>query len=183
MQRLQVKYKKEILPALIKKFGYKNALTAPRLSKVVINVGVGRHSKEQAYIEDAEKSLARIAGQKPVLTKAKKSISSFKIRQGMVVGLKATLRGQRMFDFIDKLVNVSFPRIRDFRGISEKQVDRTGNLTVGFREHTAFPEIRADEIDNVYGLEISVSTTAKNRQEGLEFFKLIGFPFKEEKKS
>lgn len=180
MMRLEERYKKEILPALKKKFGYTSALAAPRVEKAVINVGVGRHAKEQAFIDSVEKNLARIAGQRPVKALAKKSISSFKIRQGMVVGLKVTLRGKRMYDFIDKLVNISFPRIRDFRGISEKQVDQKGNLTVGFREHIAFPEIKADEIENVFGLEISIATSAKTREEGLELFKLMGFPFKKE---
>ncbi|PIT95293.1 50S ribosomal protein L5, partial [Candidatus Falkowbacteria bacterium CG10_big_fil_rev_8_21_14_0_10_38_22] len=152
----------------------------PRLSKVVINVGVGRSSKEKAFIDNVVSSLSRISGQKPVLTKAKKSISAFKIRQGMIVGVMVTLRNKRMDDFVQKLVQITFPRIRDFRGISQKQVDRQGNLTVGLREHLAFGEIKADEVDSIHGAEISISTTAKTRQEGLELFKLLGFPFKHE---
>lgn len=178
--RLQEKYKKEISPKLKEKFGYKNNLQVPKLNKVVINVGVGKHSKEKAYIDNVVSSLSRITGQKPILTKAKKAISAFKTRQGMVVGAAVILRGKRMYDFTDKLINISFPRVRDFRGISEKQVDSTGNLTVGFREHLAFPEIKAEEVDNVHGLEISIATTAKTREEGLELFKLMGFPFKKE---
>lgn len=178
--RLQESYKKEILPKLKEKFGYKNNLQAPRLVKVVVNVGVGRNAKDKSYVENAEKSLTRITGQKPMLTKAKKAISAFKIRQGMVIGVAVTLRGKRMYDFIDKLVNVSFPRVRDFRGINDSQVDRTGNLTVGFKEHLAFPEIKADEIESTHGLEICIATTAKTRDEGLEFFRLLGFPFKKE---
>ncbi|MFA6393655.1 MAG: 50S ribosomal protein L5 [Patescibacteria group bacterium] len=180
--RLQEKYKKEILPKLKEKFGYKNAMQAPRITKVAINVGVGRNAKEKAYIDEVVKSVGRIAGQKPVETKAKKSIATFKVRQGMIVGVAVTLRGRRMYDFLEKLVNISFPRVRDFRGISQSQVDRTGNLSVGFREHIVFPEIRADEVDNVHGLEICVATTAKTRDEGLYLLKLMGFPFKEETK-
>jgi large subunit ribosomal protein L5 len=177
---LQDTYKKQILPKLKEKFGYKNDLEVPRLDKVVINVGVGRHSKDKAYIDSVVNSLSRITGQKPILTRAKKAISAFKIRQGMVVGVAVTLRRKRMYDFVEKLINISFPRVRDFRGISEKQVDRTGNLTIGFREHLAFPEIKADEVENIHGLEICISTTAKTNEEGLELFRLMGFPFKKE---
>jgi len=160
------------------KFGYKNDLAVPCLGKVVVNVGFGRHAKEKAYIENIEKNLAKITGQKPVLIKAKKSISSFKIREGMIIGAKVTIRGDRMYDFVEKLINISFPRVRDFRGIKEKNVDRNGVLTVGFREHLAFPEIKVDDVENIHGLEVSIVTTAKTRKEGLELFKLMGFPFK-----
>ncbi|MFA6106861.1 MAG: 50S ribosomal protein L5 [Patescibacteria group bacterium] len=176
--RLQEKYKKEILPKMKAKFGYKNEMQTPRVTKVTINVGVGRNAKEKAYIDEVIKSVAKIAGQKPVETKAKKSIATFKVRQGMIVGVMTTLRGRRMYDFLEKLVNISFPRVRDFRGISQSQVDRTGNLSVGFREHVVFPEIRTDEADNIHGLEVCVATTAKTREEGLELLKLMGFPFK-----
>jgi len=182
MMRLKEKYNKQVIKALQEKFGFSNVNQAPKIIKAVINVGVGRNAKEQAFIDNAEKSLIKITGQRPVRTKAKKSISTFKIRQGMIVGLKVTLRHDRMFDFLEKLINVSFPRIRDFRGISEKMIDRTGNLTIGFKEHIAFPEIRVDEIENVHGLEICISTTAKNRGEGLELFRQLGFPFKKEEK-
>ena len=164
MMRLKEKYNKQVIKGLQDKFGFKNVNQVPKILKVVLNIGVGRNAKEAAFIDNAEKSLLRIAGQKPVRTKAKKSISAFKIREGMIVGLKATLRKDRMYDFLEKLINVSFPRIRDFRGISDKQVDRLGNLTIGFKEHIAFPEIRADEIENIHGLEICISTTAKNRE-------------------
>jgi len=177
---LKEKYKKEIVPKLKEKFGYKNAMAAPRLVKVVINAGVGRNAKDKAFIDSVVSSLERISGQKPVLTKAKQSISAFKTRKGMVIGVAVTLRGQRMFDFVEKLVNIAFPRIRDFRGISAKQIDRCGNLAVGFKEHIAFPEIKADEVSNIHGLEVCLATTAKTREEGLEFFKLMGFPFKQE---
>jgi len=179
--RLKEKYIKEIVPQLKEKFGYKNDLAVPRLEKVVLNVGFGRHAKEKMYIENVSDALARITGQKPVLTKAKKSISSFKIRKGMTIGAKVTLRGQRMYDFVEKLIHISFPRVRDFRGISEKSVDPSGNLTVGFREHLAFPEIKADEVENIFGLEVCLVTTAKTKEEGLELFRLIGFPFKKQK--
>lgn len=176
--RLKELYKKEIVPRMKEKFGYKNDLAVPRLDKVVVNVGFGRHAKEKKYIENIEKNLAKITGQKPVLTKAKKSVSSFKVREGMTIGAKVTLRGARMHDFVEKLINISFPRTRDFRGISEKSVDSGGNLTVGFREHLAFPEISADDVENVHGLEVCISTTAKTRDEGLELLKYLGFPFK-----
>lgn len=172
------KYKKEIFPKLVEKFGYKNAMQVPNIEKIVINVGFGRHHKEKAYIENVVNGLTRISGQKPILTKAKKSISSFKIREGLIIGACVSLHGQRMYDFLEKLINVSYPRVRDFRGISDKGIDRTGNMTVGFKEHLAFPEIKLDEVENVFGLEISIKTTAKTREEGLELFKLVGFPFK-----
>jgi len=180
--RLKEKYTKEILPKLKEKFGYKNNMQAPKMEKVVINVGFGRHNKDKAFIENVVKTLTNISGQKPVLTKAKKAISSFKIREGMIIGATVILRGERMYDFVEKLVNVSFPRVRDFRGISEKCVDRTGNITVGLKENVAFPEIKVDEIENVHGLEISISTNKNIREESLELFRLLGFPFKQEDK-
>lgn len=180
MIRLKEKYQKETIKVLREKFGYKNIHQVPKLLKVVINIGVGRNAKEQSFIDAAEKSLERISGQKPVRAKAKKSISAFKIREGMVVGLKVTLRGSRMYDFVEKLINISFPRIRDFRGLNETMVDRTGHLTIGFREHIAFPEIKADEIENMHGLEVSLTTSARSRTEGLELFRQLGFPFKRE---
>ena len=179
---LKEQYEKKIRPKLKEKFGYRNDLSAPRLLKVAVNIGFGRIAKEKAQIERIENSLARITGQKPVLTKARKSISSFKVREGMVIGAKATLRGRRMYDFTEKLTKIVFARVRDFRGLDEKNVDRSGNLTVGLRDQLAFPEIRADEIENIHGLEISLATTAKTREEGLELFRLLGFPFKNNKR-
>ncbi len=176
--RLKDKYYKEIVPQLKEKFGYKNVFEVPHLEKVVINVGFGRHAKEKEYIESIENTLMRISGQKPILTKARKSISSFKIRQGMIIGAAVTLRKERMFDFLEKLINVTFPRVRDFRGISEKSVDKSGNLSIGFKEHLPFPEVKSDEVDKIHGLSVCISTTAKNREEGLELFRLMGFPFK-----
>ncbi len=177
---LKTKYQKEIIPQLREKFAYDNIFLIPKFRKVVINVGFGRHNKEKAYIDNVEKTLIRISGQKPVFTKAKKSISSFKIREGMVIGAMVTLRGDRMYDFLDKLINISFPRVRDFRGISEKSVDKQGNLTIGFKENSAFPEVKVDDINNIHGLEIIVDSSAENKEEGLELFRLAGFPFKKE---
>lgn len=180
MKSLQEKYKSEIIPALREKFAYKNIMQVPKVTQVVLNVGTGRHTKDAAYLDNVIESLTRIAGQKPVKTKARKSISAFKLREGQVIGAKVTLRGKRMYDFLEKLVNVSFPRIRDFRGISVNHVDRQGNMTVGFKEHINFPEIKADDIDNVHGLEICLTTTATDKASGLELFRLLGFPFKQE---
>lgn len=178
--RLKELYQKEILPKLKEKFGYKNSLEAPKMAKLVINVGFGRHNKDKAYIDNVVKTLTNISGQKPILTKAKKAISSFKIREGMIIGASVTLRGQRMYDFVERLVNVSFPRVRDFRGISEKCVDKAGNITIGIKENVAFPEIKVEEIENIHGLEISISTNKQDRESSLELFRLIGFPFKQE---
>ena len=175
---LKEKYKKEIVQKMKAKFNHANIMAVPRLTKVVINSGVGRNAKDKAFIDSVVSSLERISGQKPVLTKAKQSISAFKTRKGMVIGVAVTLRNKRMFDFVEKLVNITFPRIRDFRGISAKQVDGHGNLSVGFKEHIAFPEIKADEAQNIHGLGVCLSTTAKNYEEGLELFRLLGFPFK-----
>lgn len=176
--KLQEKYKKEIIPAMKEKFGYSNNMQVPKLTKVVINVGFGRHTKEKAYMDNVSEVLTRISGQKPIQTKAKKAISAFKIKDGMIIGTSVTLRGARMYDFVEKLINITFPRVRDFRGISDTGMDNKGNLTIGFREYLPFPEIKADEIENIFGLEISLPTTAKNREEGLEFFKRLGIPFK-----
>ncbi|MCX6792775.1 MAG: 50S ribosomal protein L5 [Candidatus Falkowbacteria bacterium] len=171
-------YQKQVRPALKKEFSYKSDLAIPRITKVSLNVGVGRFTKDKAYVDGVVNTLTRISGQKPVLTKSRKSISAFKVREGQIVGVAVNLRGARMFDFLEKLINITFPRVRDFRGIDAKIIDRTGNMSIGFREHIAFPEVKADEIDNVHGLQITISTTAKTREEGFELFKLLGFPFK-----
>ncbi len=176
--RLKEKYQKEIVPALKSELGVKNNMLVPRLTKVVINVGFGRHFKEKEYIASVEKALNKISGQKPVMTKAKKSISAFKIREGLVIGAKVTLRGQRMYDFVEKLISITFPRVRDFRGIDAKAIDKRGNLTIGFKEHVCFPEIRVEEIDNVFGLEVCLSSNTKSYAEGLALWNSFGFPFK-----
>lgn len=176
--RLKEKYQKQIVPALKEEFGYKNIFLVPKLQKVVLNVGFGKNAKDKDLATNVIKTLEMISGQKAVSTKAKKSIASFKLRQGTVIGAMVTMRGARMYDFIDKLVNVSFPRVRDFRGISDKSVDGRGNLTIGFKEHTAFPEIKVEDINNTHGLEICISTSATTRESGLALFKHLGFPFK-----
>jgi len=180
--RLKEKYQKQIVPKMEEKFGFKNDMLVPRIKQVVINVGFGHHAKEKEFMASVEKGLTKISGQKPVFTKAKKSVSAFKIREGLIIGAKVTLRGQRMYDFIEKLVGITFPRVRDFRGISEKSVDKTGNLTVGFKEYSSFPEIRVEEIDNLYGLEVCITTNAKTQATGLGLFQFLGFPFKKDSK-
>jgi len=176
--RLHELYNKEVKKALKEKFGYKNEMAIPKILKVSVNVGVGRFTKDKAYIDAVANTITRITGQKPVFTKSRKSISAFKVREGNIVGVMATLRGERMYDFLDKLVHVTFPRVRDFRGISEKIIDRTGNMSIGFKEHLPFPEVKADEVDSIHGIEVTVTTTAKSKEEGLELFRLLGFPFK-----
>jgi len=171
-------YQKKVRPELKKTFGYKSDLAIPKITKVSLNVGVGRFTKDKAYVDGVVNTITRISGQKPILTKSRKSISAFKVREGQIVGVVVNLRGARMNDFLDKLVNITFPRVRDFRGIDPKIIDRNGNMSIGFREHIAFPEVKADEVDNIHGLEITISTTAKTKEEGFELFKLLGFPFK-----
>lgn len=180
--RLKEKYQKEIVPILKKELNLKNDMLAPRLTKVVLNIGFGRHFKEKEYIADVERAFTKISGQKPVMTKSKKSISAFKIRDGLVIGAKVDLRGERMYDFVEKLVSITFPRVRDFRGINAKAIDRAGNLTIGFKDQTAFPEIKVEEINNTFGLEVCLATNAKNEKEGLALFTALGFPFKKEEK-
>lgn len=175
--RLKEKYQKEIVVDLKEKFSYKNIALVPKLEKVVINIGFGKLAKEKERIALIEAILTKISGQKPIMTKAKKSISAFKVREGMVVGAVTTLRGERMYDFVEKLVNITFPRVRDFRGISAKGIDRSGNMTVGFKDYSAFAELSAADLDNVHGLEISFNTSAHNREEGVALFTALGFPF------
>ena len=178
MHRLLEKIHKNVYPKLATAGKVSNTLALPRIEKITINVGLGKSLSDATFTDAVVKNLERITGQKPVLTKAKKSISNFKIREGMIVGAKVTLRGVRMYDFLDKLIHVALPRVRDFRGISEKNVDNGGNLSLGFREHIVFPEIRSDEVEKLHGLEVNITTTAKNREEGLAFFKELGVPFK-----
>lgn len=176
MNRLQEKYIKEVVPALQAEFGYKNALAAPKITKVTLNSGVGRLKQDQKLLEEIEKDLTLIAGQKAVYTKAKKAIASYKTRQGQIIGVKVTLRGTRMYDFLDKLIGLSLPRTRDFRGIPEKTVDKNGNLNIGVKEQIIFPEISHEQVKSIFGLEVCVTTSAKNQQEGLALFRLMGFP-------
>lgn len=170
-------YKKTVVPALQKELGYKSVMQVPKITKVVLNAGIGRFIKEANYIENVEKTLAKITGQKPVRTKAKKAISNFKIREGQEIGVMVTLRGPIMYNFLEKLVKVTFPRVRDFHGISDKAFDRQGNFTIGFKENVAFPEVKIDELDKLHGLQIIVNTTAKDKTAGKALLTHLGFPF------
>ncbi|MGI6649920.1 MAG: 50S ribosomal protein L5 [Bacillota bacterium] len=179
MPRLKDKYKNEVAPAMMKKFGYRNVMQIPRLEKVVVNMGVGEAIQNPKALDAAVGDLTRITGQKPVVTKAKKSIASFKLRAGMSVGCKITLRGDRMYEFVDKLLNVALPRVRDFRGVSARSFDGRGNYTLGLREQLIFPEIEYDKIDKLRGMDIVMVTTAKNDEEARELLRLMGMPFRE----
>jgi large subunit ribosomal protein L5 len=171
-------YDTKIIPSLMQELGVKNRMAVPHLKSVSVNVGMTVNQlKEPKFVEAVELTLTRITGQRPVKTLAKKSIASFKIRQGMVIGQKVTLRGARMWHFLEKLINVTLPRIRDFRGISDKLVDKQGNLSIGFKEYIAFPEIRSDEVERLHGLQVVVSTDAGDRKRGLALFRQMGFPF------
>ena len=176
--RLKKQYKEKVAPALKEQFGYKNIMQVPKLKKVVLNIGYGRHLKDAGFIENVEKTLRAITGQSPIHNKAKKSISNFKIREGMKIGISVTLRDQKMYDFIDKLVSVTLPRVRDFRGVSRKSFDKTGNFTLGFKEHIAFPEVTGDSIEKIHGLEVVINTSAKTKEEGEALLEKLGFPFK-----
>lgn len=170
-------YKKEIVPALQKELGLKNVMQVPRVTKVVLNAGIGRFIKEANFIDNVEKTLSKITGQKPVRTKAKKAISNFKIRQGQEIGVMVTLRGPRMYHFLEKLLRVTFPRVRDFHGIPSKAFDGQGNYTIGFKENVAFPEVKMEEIEKIHGLQVIVNTTAKNAAVGKTLLTHLGFPF------
>lgn len=174
---MKEQYQKEIVPMLQKEMGVKNALAVPKVTQVTVSVGLSAGIKDPKVMDVVEQTLTRITGQRPVKTKAKKSIASFKIREGLVVGTMVTLRGERMWDFLSKLVHTTFPRIRDFRGISPKLIDARGNISIGFRENLAFPEIRPDEVERVHGLQVTVTTTAKNAKAGLLLLSALGFPF------
>lgn len=171
-------YTTKVVPKLKERLGKSNPMALPRLEKVVINVGVGKHIKDEAYIDRVEESLSRITGQKPLKTLARLSISNFKVREGQIVGLKVTLRGTRMYDFVEKMLRVTFPRVRDFQGISSKAFDRNGNYTIGFKEQLSFPEVSSEDATNPHGLEVTVVTTAKNPQEAAVLLEELGFPFK-----
>lgn len=179
MARLKEKFNSEIAPALQQKFGYKNIMQIPRLEKVVINMGVGEAISNSKAIDSAVGDLTKIAGQKPVVTKAKKSIAAFKLREGMPIGTKVTLRGERMYEFVDRLLNVALPRVRDFRGVSAKAFDGRGNYTVGIKEQLIFPEIEYDKIDKLRGMDVVFVTTAKSDEEAREMLRLFGMPFRD----
>lgn len=175
---MQTFYKTDVVPKIQKEFGYKNVHAVPTVKSVSLNIGLGPGLKDAKFLETAEKTLTRITGQKPVSTKSRKSISGFKIREGMVVGMKVTLRGKRMWDFLSKLIWVSLPRVRDFRGLSPDAFDGRGNYSIGFKEHIAFPEIRSDEIEVIHGLQVTIATSAKNDKEARSLLKNMGLPLR-----
>ncbi|MBS4749761.1 50S ribosomal protein L5 [Granulicatella sp. zg-ZJ] len=177
MNRLQEKYVKEIIPSLVEKFNYASVMQAPKVEKIVINMGVGDAVSNAKNLEKAVDELTLISGQKPVITKAKKSIAGFRLREGMPIGAKVTLRGERMYDFLDKLVTVSLPRVRDFRGVSKKSFDGRGNYTLGVKEQLIFPEVDYDKVDKVRGMDIVIVTTAKTDEESRELLTQLGMPF------
>jgi large subunit ribosomal protein L5 len=178
MSRLKEIYQKDVVPQLTKTFGYKNVMQVPRLSKITLNMGLGEAVQNIKILDSAVEELSLIAGQKAVITKAKRSIAIYKLREGMPIGAMVTLRRDRMLDFFDKLVNVALPRVRDFRGISGKAFDGRGNYSLGIREQIIFPEINLDKIDKIKGMNISIVTTAKTDEEGKELLRLLGMPFR-----
>lgn len=175
--RLQEKYEKEVIPAMIEKFGYKNIMQVPKLEKIVINMGVGEAKDNQKVLEAAVNDLSIIAGQKPILTRAKKSVANFKIRENMPLGCKVTLRKAKMYEFADKLMSIALPRVRDFRGVSSKAFDGRGNFSLGVKEQLIFPEIEYDKIDKVRGMDIIFVTTANTDEEARELLRFLGMPF------
>jgi large subunit ribosomal protein L5 len=179
MKRMKVKYQDEVAPALMKAFGLKNVMEIPRIEKVIVNVGLGEAMDNPKALEAATTDLMTITGQKPIQTKARKSIANFKLREGRIIGAKVTLRGERMWDFIDRLLNVALPRVRDFRGVSPK-LDGRGNYTLGLRDQLVFPEIEYDKIDKLRGLEITIVTTAKSDELARVLLQLLGMPFRKE---
>ena len=178
MNRLKEKYVNTVVPAMIEKFGYTSIMQAPAVEKIVVNMGVGDAITNSKVLDDAVSEMTQITGQKPVVTKAKRSIANFKLREGMPIGCKVTLRGERMYDFLDKLVNIALPRVRDFQGVSSKSFDGRGNYTLGVKEQLIFPEINYDKVNRVRGMDIVIVTTAKNDLEGLELLTQLGMPFK-----
>jgi large subunit ribosomal protein L5 len=176
--RLREKYKKEVVPGLMKQFGYKNTMQVPRLSRIVVNMGLGDAVANPKIIDAAVIELATITGQKPVVTRAKKSIATFKLREGMPIGCKVTLRRERMWEFLDRLVNLALPRVRDFRGISPRAFDGAGNYTLGLREQIVFPEIEFDKVDSVKGMNVTFVTTAQTNEEAKDLLKRLGMPFR-----
>jgi Ribosomal protein L5 len=177
LTRLEDKYNSEVVPALMEKFGYKNIMEVPKLEKIVINMGVGEAKDNQKVLESAVADMTIIAGQKPIITRAKKSIANFKLRENMPIGCKVTLRKNKMYEFADKLMNIALPRVRDFRGISDKSFDGRGNYSLGVKEQLIFPEIEYDKIDKIRGMDIIFVTTAKTDEEARELFRFLGMPF------
>ncbi|MFC1621083.1 50S ribosomal protein L5 [Candidatus Omnitrophota bacterium] len=179
--RLLERYKKEILPELEKKFNYKNILQAPRIEKIVLNMGVGAASQDIKILEQAIKELATITGQKPVMTRSKKAIANFKIRKGIPIGCKVTLRGAKMYEFLDRLVNVALPRIRDFRGVNPNSFDQKGSYSMGLKEQAIFPEIDIDKISRTQGMDVIINIRSNSKEESFELLKLLGMPFAQKK--
>ncbi len=178
MNRLTLKYKNEIIPALQAKFNYSSVMETPKITKIVLNIGAGDAVQNPKVLDDAVSELAQITGQKPVITRAKKSIANFKLREEMPIGCKVTLRGERMYEFLDKLVTIALPRVRDFRGVNPKGFDGRGNYTLGIKEQLIFPEINYDKVNKVRGMDIVIVTTAQSDQEAFELLKLVGMPFR-----
>jgi large subunit ribosomal protein L5 len=178
MSRLKERYVREVVPELMSKFGYKNVMQVPKLSKVVLNIGLGEAIQNPKALEAAERDLAAVSGQHPVITRAKKSIASFKLRAGMPIGMTVTLRGRRMYDFLDKMVSVVLARIRDFQGVSRDSFDGKGNYTFGIKEQIVFPEIEYDKVDKLRGLEVTIVTTAASDEEGRSLLESLGMPFR-----
>ena len=179
MPRLKEKYLKEILPNLQKELGLSNSMQVPRIKKITLNMGVGEILQEKKAIEKAQSDLEKLSGQKPLITKAKKSVASFKVREGMPIGVKVTLRKNRMYEFLDRLINIALPRVRDFRGLSMKSFDGTGNYSLGVKEQTIFPEIDYDNVDRIRGLDITITTSATNNEETLALLNAFNFPIKQ----
>lgn len=177
MARLKNKYRDEVVPTMIKEFGYTNTMQVPRLEKITINVGVGEATQNVKAIDAAVAEITAIAGQKPVVTRAKKAIANFKLREGMPIGCMVTLRRERMYEFLDRLIHVALPRVRDFKGVSERSFDGRGNYSLGLREQIIFPEIQADKVEKSRGMTISISTTARTDQEGRALLRHMGMPF------
>ena len=178
MNRLEEKYKKEVVPSLMEKYNYKTVMLVPKIEKIVVNMGVGDALANSKNLEAAVSDLAKITGLKPIETKAKKSIAAFKVREGHKIGCKVTLRGERMYEFLDKLISIGLTRVRDFRGLSSKSFDGRGNYTIGIKEQLIFPEINFDEVEKVRGMDIVIVTTAKNNEEAFELLKELGVPFR-----
>ncbi len=178
MARLKERYQKEIVPALLKEFSFKTVMQVPRVTKVVVNMGLGEAVQNIKVIDNAVEELSLITGQRPVVTRAKKSEAGFKLREGMPVGCRVTLRGERMYEFLDRLLNIALPRVRDFRGVSTKSFDGRGNYNLGLKEQLIFPEINYDKVDAVRGMDIAVCTTAKNDEEARSLLEKMGFPFR-----
>ena len=179
MNRLQAQYNKDIVPALKEQFGFKNAMAVPKIKQININVGVGKYLKDGKFMESIKKDITKLAGQAPVETKARKSVAGFKIREGQQVGLAVTLRGNRMYDFLDKLISVALPRVKDFRGLSRKGFDKRGNYNLGLKEQLVFPEVSQDALEHIFGLQVTIVTTAGEDDPAYQLLKQMKFPFKD----